>query len=651
MSYQRPTKLIIAEKPSVARDIARALGKPVSKEGYIMVDQYAVTWAVGHLFEIDDSVAPRRWSLDSLPIFPSQFRYRVTKPKQFAVIKKLLDGVELVINCGDAGREGELIVREILREAGYRGKSLRLWTSEALTPSVVRREFSRLKPSQEFDSLYYSALARQHSDWLLGINLTRLVTLKAGGQEVWSVGRVQTPTLRMVVERDKEVESFVPEKYYVVRATFKWRHTYEGMLWEDGPVKLTKEEADSIVKELDGIREGRVTSVDVKREEARPPLLHSLTSLQRESNSIYGLSAKRTLDIAQTLYESYKVISYPRTDARHLGDSNRGLARDVLKKLGREDLIPNVDKVGRRVFDSSKLTDHHAIIPLDLPPRELKEVERKVYDLIHRKFVGAFMDNHVYETIKVITMVGNRKFLSEGRRDIEMGWMSLYKEPEDIASTLPTERIEVEKVKVEAEERETEPPPRYTESTLLKEMEKLSLGTPSTRASIIETLLDRHYMRRERRSLISTQKGRELVDKLYESRVSSPEMTGEWERELEAIYTSRAGEEGYRRFMERIRAFVEEELNKLKSKEFKVSSSLRCKCGGEVKFFGKGWKCSSCNAVVWATIAGKRLTERQVSMLFEGKEVKVNGLTSRKGNKFSATLYLDGTVKFKGFGS
>ncbi|BBD72898.1 DNA topoisomerase III [Sulfodiicoccus acidiphilus] len=644
--------MVIAEKPSVARDIARALGRPVQREGYIQVGEYTVTWALGHLFEIDDSIAPKKWSLEDLPIFPEEFRYKSVKLKQLSVVRKLLEKAEVVVNCGDAGREGELIVREILREIGYKGKVLRLWTSEALTPQVVRKEFTRLRPSQEFDSLYYSALARQHSDWLVGINLTRLVTLRAGGREVWSVGRVQTPTLRLVVERDEAVESFVPQKYFVVRGRFGWSGgIYEGLLMREGIAKLNEEEATEVASKLSKVREGKVISVELREQVSKPPLLHSLTSLQREANVVYGLSAKRTLDAAQALYETYKVISYPRTDARHLGESNVQLVKDVLTRLGKEELISKVSRVGKRVFDSTKLTDHHAIIPLDRPPANLKEVERKVYDLVYRKFVGAFMDDHIYHSITVITSLGGENFLSEGKRDVQMGWMSLYREPEDNTGNLPRTEVQVENLEVEAEEKETEPPPRYSESTLLKEMERLSLGTPSTRAAIIETLLDRGYMKRERRTLVSTPKGRELVAKLRDSKVSSPEMTGEWERELERIYLARLGKDGYNQFMAKIKEFVKEELDRLKQARFEVKrEEIKCRCGGKVQFFGRGWKCDSCGSLVWSSVAGKRLTEKQIMQLFSGEEVRVRGLTSRKGTKFSATLYLEGTVKFKDFG-
>ncbi|MCY0850468.1 type IA DNA topoisomerase [Sulfuracidifex metallicus] len=676
-------KLVITEKPSVAMDIAKSLGKVERKDGYVVAGDYVVTWAYGHLLEIDDSIAPRKWSLEDLPIFPERFKYKVIdgKKSHFSLIKKLLERTDVVVNCGDAGREGELIVREILENVGYKGKTLRLWTSEALTPDVVRREFSSLKPSSQFDDLYFSALARQHSDWIVGINLTRLVTLKAKNKEVWSVGRVQTPTLAMIVKRDREIDEFKPQDYYVVIAKFaKGREEYVGYLLRQSKLKgeesnddqgaeftrLNKEEAEEIVKRLSTVKYGKVKEVIKETKREKPPLLHSLTSLQREANSLYGLSAKKTLDIAQRLYEEYKVISYPRTDARYMGESNRGLVISVLKKLGKEELIPRVYKVGKRVFDSSKLTDHHAIIPLDKFENG-NDLEKKVYYLVYRKFVGTFMDDYVYETTRVITCLGGESFVSHGKRNISLGWMSLYEAKENPLPEL-REGDEVKNADVSSEKRSTKPPAHYTDSSILKEMERLSLGTPATRASILETLLSRGYLTRKGKLLVSTEKGRELIEKLKDSKVTSPEMTGEWEKLLEGIYLQHTGEKGYQEFVSKIKEFVRSELKTLMpkledlgdkseksegidKKEIKVKgikAPLKCKCGGDVREFYKCWKCSSCKSVVWKTILGKRITERQASLLFQGREVEAKGFISKNGKKFSAKIYLDqGRVKFK----
>lgn len=716
-------KVILCEKPSVAQDIAKALGKAQKKDGYIQAGDYAITWAFGHLFEIDDEVAPKKWSLDTLPIFPEKFKYRLTKGagKQFKVIKELLKKADGVVIATDAGREGELIARLILYQAGWKDwdKTYRLWTSEALTSEVVKRELKNLKPAKDFDSLYWSALGRQHADWIVGINLTRLITLKSSDRSVWSVGRVQTPTLRLVVERDLEIERFKPEPYWIVKALFeKEGSTYEGIFIPQGSVgdndssavsgseedegtqeedrgyRLSKEEADRVLKALEKESKGVVEKVERKRKREKPPLLHSLTSLQREANKLYGFSAKKTLDVAQRLYEVHKCLSYPRTDAQYLAESSKELVKKVLLKLGRKNLIPAVEKAGKRVFNDSKLTDHHALIPLAPLPKEAKEDERKIYDLVLRRFLGAFMPDYEYETTTITTRVGDYRFLTKGRRDIQLGWKELYRE--DLKeSKLPElkEGDSVRKVKAFSERRETKPPPRYTEGALLKKMEKLNLGTPATRAYVIATLLDRSYVVRKGKALVSTPKGRELISKLSDSQVSSPEMTGEWENELESIYTGKKGHRGYESFLGNIKEFVRKEIENLKSVEItsqrqaspkmlKLAKSLaretglkvdgtgfeeikafidkalerkketleeglgRCKCGGKILPFSKGWKCDKCGAVVWNTMYGKRIGKKTALKLLQGERVFVKGLKSKNGKEYSAYMKMDeGRVK------
>ena len=708
-------KLILTEKPSVAVDIAKSLVRFDRKDGYLEAGDYAITWAFGHLFQIDDSIAPPKWDLATLPIFPEKFKYRLSNGmgKQFKVIKELLKKADEVVVNTDAGREGELIARLILLHAGWNkwDRTYRLWTSEALTPDVVRRELKNLKPAKNFDSLYYSALARQHSDWIVGINLTRLVTLKSSDGSVWSVGRVQTPTLKLIVDRDTEIENFKPQPYWVIKALFnKGGEPYEGWLLvgdaledinedgeegeegreEDRDFRLSKDKALLILKELEREPQGEVISLKRQKKKEKPPLLHSLTSLQREANRLYGFSAKKTLDIAQRLYQDHKVLSYPRTDAQHLGNSNKELVKKILRKLGKEELIGKVDAVGKRVFDDSKLTDHHAIIPLAPLPSNAKEDEKKIYHLVLRKFIGAFMPDYEYETTTVITGLGKYRFITKGKRDINLGWKVLYQEKgkEDKLPELH-EGDKVLKVNVEGEERKTKPPARYTEATLLKVMERLGLGTPATRADIINTLLERGYVVRKGKSLMSTPKGKELISKLKDSRISSPEMTAEWEKELETIYTQRKGKSGYERFLEGIKEFVKNEIENLKGREFTaprqatkkmldLAKSLaketglkvpketdfetvknfinkalkekekqlaegidKCICGGKIIPFKKGWKCSSCGAVVFSTMFGKKISRNLAVKLLKGERVLVKGLKSRNGKRYSAYMYIE----------
>ena len=566
-------KVILTEKPSVARDIAKALGKYTHDKDHIRAGEYVIVWAMGHLLEIDDSVAPQRWDLESLPIFPEKFLYRA-KNSHFFAVKNVLAQAKEVIVATDAGREGELIARLILMNSGWKAweRTYRFWTSKALTPEVVRKELKALKPIKEFDSLFWSAIARQHADWLVGINLTRAVSLKAGNG-VWSVGRVQTPTLALIVRRTIERENFKPQPYFVIKGVFsKDGRVYEGLLvFKEKEERLSEEKAREIVKELEKESTGEVVAFQEEKKREYAPPLFSLTSLQRRANEKFGWSASKTLRIAQRLYEELKCISYPRTDAQHLSEENKGLVKEVLKKLGREDLVENVDKVGKRVFDDSKLTDHHAIIPLDRLPESANEDDKKLYELIKARFFAVFMPAFEYLSFKVITKLGKYEFLSYGRKILALGWRKvepLEETQTDLSFLRKGDRVKKEKVL--AQKKFTEPPPAYTEGSLLKEMEKLSLGTPATRASIIETLKERGYVFLKGKSLIATEKGKALIKFLEGRKIIQPEMTSEWEKKLESIYTQKQGKRGYEEFLEGIKGFVKEELQLYLSKNIHV---------------------------------------------------------------------------------
>lgn len=676
-------KLILAEKPSVARDIARALGGGKQKDGYIEAGEYVITWALGHLLEIDDSIAPKEWKIENLPVFPERFSYRVkgqAQAKQLKIIKGLLKKAEELYLFLDAGREGELLGRLILIHCGWKDwdKTYRPFTSEALTPEVILRELRAKKPVKDFDSLYQCALARQHSDWIVGINLTRLVSIKAN-QGVWSAGRVQTPTLALVVERDLEIEKFRPEPYGVVKAIFsKEGKKYEATLVfkkellrdkpegdfdddeeegreEESGFRLSPEQAKKIVEELSKEKTGEVLKVIRLKKSEPPPLLHSLTSLQREANRLYGFSASKTLSVAQSLYER-GYISYPRTDAQHLAESSRDLVKRILRELGALELVEKVDKAGKRVFDDSRLTDHYAIIP-QKRGEDLSGDEKKIYELVKRKFLGAFMDSYEYELVKVFTRLGRYEFYSQGKTDLRLGWKSLYQEKEK-ETKLPhlREGDRVLKEELKALTKFTQPPPHYTEATLLKVMEKLNLGTPATRAGIIETLKERDYVRLKGKSLISTQKGRELVEKLKQSNsvLVNAELTGRWEEELESIYKKRLGYKGYQDFVERVKKLTLEEIEKLKAKSFEKRQESAGKCPvckkGEILDFPKLYRCSECGAFLWKEFMGRRIKQREALNLFAGKEIKLTGLKSKAGRRFSAVVRLEeGKVKIVGF--
>lgn len=329
------------------------------------------------------------------------------------------------------------------------------------------------------------------------------------------------------------------------------------------------EEAKKVLDEIKRIGYGEVISVKKVKKKQPPPPLHSLTSLQREANKELGFSAKKTLDIAQRLYETHKIISYPRTDSQYLANSNKDLVKQILKKLGKEELIPNVDKVGKRVFNDAKLTDHHAIIPLDKPPKNLTKDEKAIYDLIWRKFVGAFMEDYIFEITSVIIQIGKYKFGVKGKRDIQLGWKSLYKSKETEIKLPPLKKGDkIKLVNGKVEKKFTQPPPKYTEAKLLKVMEKLNLGTPATRSSIIENVIKRKYIVRQGKNLTITEKGKELIEKLKNSQITSPELTAKWESGLDNIYKKKAGYKGYQFFIEKIKEFVKTEIENLKDLEF-----------------------------------------------------------------------------------
>uniref|UniRef100_A0A7C5T1U0 DNA topoisomerase n=1 Tax=Thermocrinis ruber TaxID=75906 RepID=A0A7C5T1U0_9AQUI len=590
--------LILTEKPSVAEDFAKAL-QCRRKEGYFENGEYIITWAYGHLFEVSDENLPKRWDLNELPIFPERFEYKLRSSqagKQFKVIKGLLSQAGRVVVATDAGREGELIARLILQKAGLKdwSKVYRFWTSSALTPEVIRRELKRLKPAKEYDSLYWCALARQHADFVVGINLTRAVSLRSSGG-VWSVGRVQTPTLALVVQRDLEIENFKPKPYWVIKALFSVEgKTYEGVWFgkqsggranADEDVDEEEEEREEeevggvfdyesvkkLVEKLSAVKQAVVSRVEKKKRVEYPPPLYSLSSLQRDANRELGFSAQKTLDIAQKLYEERKAISYPRSDAEYLSESSVSLVKEVLKKLNRADLVERVEKVGRRVFDDRKLTDHHAIIPLQDEEEDWSEDEKALFRLIKRRFLAAFYEPFIALDTVVITQIAGEEFYSRGSVVLQLGYRELYGRPKDKLLPKLEKGQKVDVLKVWSEKRWTKPPPRYTEGMLIKKMEKLSLGTPATRASIIETLKERGYLVLSKKHLISTEKARELIKNLQESKIVSVEMTSEWEKELESIYKDKKGFGGYKDFLERIKTFTKEEVERIKKMSFQAS--------------------------------------------------------------------------------
>ena len=566
----------IAEKPSVAREIARILGATASRDGYIEGNGYQVTWTYGHLCTLkephDYTEAWKPWSLSRLPMIPQRFGIKLIPQehieKQFAVVQKLMQNADSIVNCGDAGQEGELIQRWVMQKAGAKCPVKRLWIS-SMTDEAIAEGFQQLKDQDDYQSLYLAGVSRAIGDWLLGMNATRLYTLKYGqNRQVLSIGRVQTPTLALIVNRQKEIEQFKPEPYWILSTT------YRDTVFSSTKGKFTKkEEGEKFLETISG-KPFTVTDVQKKNGTEQPPQLYDLTSLQVDCNKKYSMSAEQTLNIIQGLYEK-KLTTYPRVDTQYLSDDIYPKCPQTLQGLMEKYsqlLAPLGGKVlrkSKRVFDSSKVTDHHAIIPTGVPARNLTDMERNVYDLIARRFIAVFYPDCKFATTTVMGKVENIDFKVSGKTILDEGWRVVYQKAtgnQDKAESNESqdnpdnaeERTLPNFVKGESgdhvpslTEKWTTPPKFYTEATLLRAMETAGkfvedeelraalkengIGRPSSRAGIIETLFKRHYIKRERKNLIATPTGIELIDTIKEELLKSCELTGIWEKKLRDI--------------------------------------------------------------------------------------------------------------------
>ena len=558
----------IAEKPSVAREIARILGATASKDGYIEGNGYQVTWTFGHLCTLkephDYTSQWKMWSLGALPMIPQRFGIKLIEndgiKKQFAVIEKLMQNADSIVNCGDAGQEGELIQRWVMQKAQAKCPVKRLWIS-SMTDEAIAEGFQNLKDQADYQPLYLAGLSRAIGDWILGMNATRLYTLKYGqNRQVLSIGRVQTPTLALIVNRQKEIENFKPEAYYVLSTTYR-----DTVFTATKGKFATKEEGQQYLEEITG-KPFTITDVQKKNGTEQPPHLYDLTSLQVDCNKKFSMSAEMTLNVIQGLYEK-KLTTYPRVDTQFLSDDIYPKCATTLKGLrGYEALVAPLAgkplKKSKRVFDSSKVTDHHAIIPTGVPAVNLTDIEKHVYDLIARRFIAAFYPDCKFATTTVLGKVEKVDFKVTGKTILDEGWRTVYgkeKQEEDTsANDNAEERTLPVFVKGESgehtpslAEKWTTPPKFYTEATLLRAMETAGkfvdneelraalkengIGRPSSRASIIETLFKRHYIKRERKNLIATPTGVELIDLIREELLKSCELTGIWEKKLRDI--------------------------------------------------------------------------------------------------------------------
>ena len=588
-------KVCVTEKPSVARDIARLLGANDRHEGYFEGNGYQVTWTFGHLCELkepnDYTDQWKWWSLGQLPMIPQRFGIKLKDDKgieqQFKVIQSLIAGADEVINCGDAGQEGELIQRWVYQKAGCDKPVKRLWIS-SLTDESIRKGFQELKDAKEFDNLYYAGLSRAIGDWVLGMNATRLYTLKySRSRDVLSVGRVQTPTLAMIVARYREIENFVPEDYWELKTK------YRGVTFNSTRGRFkTEGEASAIVENIKQLPL-EVTSVETKKGREAPPRLFDLTSLQVECNKKFGMSADEALKTIQSLYEK-KATTYPRVDTTYLSDDIYPQVPGILQAM-----VPYANLTApllalsklpktKKVFDNSKVTDHHAIIPTNVNPATVAMTpdEKRVYHLIAMRFIAAFYPDCEFNTTTVMAQVGEYGFKATGKEILKPGWRDLFNKPgdknndddskekaedEDNGVMPHFEKGESGPHEPSVLKRTTQPPKPYTEGTLLRAMETAGktvddeelrdamkengIGRPSTRAAIIETLFKRRYIRKERKSITPTLAGIQLIDTIHEPLLKSASLTGLWEKKLREI---ERGEYSAAQFIDELKKMIGE---------------------------------------------------------------------------------------------
>ena len=691
--------LVIAEKPSVANDLTRALGKFEKNGDYFENERYVISSAIGHLVELcmpgELDKKRGKWSFQNLPIIPDRFELKPIEKTEsrYKLLKRLMKrtDVDNIINACDAGREGELIFRYLLQLSGIRKPLKRLWLQSMTQQSIVSA-FERLRTDAEMIPLAEAAVCRSESDWLVGINATRAMTAfnsKVGGFQLTPVGRVQTPTLAILVEREQRIRSFEPRTYWELFADFAVRKgTYRGRWFDEKFTKDSDDErkaerlwdraqAEAIQAKVLG-KPGEITE-EKKATSQAPPLLFDLTSLQREANSRFGFRAGQTLQIAQQLYERHKVITYPRTDSRYLPEDYPGTVKHILSSLTDPTIAPHARKVlenawvkpTKRIFDNAKVTDHNAIIPTDQSPRHLDEAQLRIFDMIARRFVAAFYPTAQFEVTTRITRVEGEAFKTEGRVIKDPGWLAVYgrqaagaDSTDAIVGLVPGEHALTRNAEVV--ESQTKPPPRFNEATLLSAMEgagKLleddelreamaakGLGTPATRAAIIEGLIFDEYINREGKELVATSKGISLITLLRGigiNLLSSAELTGEWEYQLKLMEQGRLERSS---FMAKIKELTREIVDKAKNFESDVIEGsyaiieAHCpKCGAaHLKEDYRTYRCETCDFRLFKNIASRQLDPEEVKALLNDRKVgPLTGFRSKTGKPFSATLVLN----------
>ena len=703
--------LVIAEKPSVGRDLARVLPGPFQKqEGYLEGPEHVITWAVGHLVQLaePDEYDPKykKWRMADLPIVPEKFKLLVRDErsrKQMAVVTQQLgrDDVELVVNACDAGREGELIFAYLYEKAKAKKPVQRLWLS-SMTNAAMRDALANLRPAEEFASLEQAARSRSEADWIVGMNATRAATirLRSSFDGAVSLGRVQTPTLAIIARREEEIRAFVPEPYWLVDATFVPdvngdERVYAGRYHAGAKPRIATEAEAAAIVEACRSGHGTITKLEKKEQRERAPMLYDLTALQRDANTRFGFSARRTLGAAQRLYEEHKALTYPRTSSRYLTTDMVPEIKPIAELVGAAkeyaagaayvrglDVLP----LGR-VVDDAKVSDHHAIIPTNSdsphPVDKMNDDDRRVYDMVVRRFLAVFHPEAVFENTRVETTVPaagvepGHVFRTRGKLLIVPGWRGVYGElsegeksaDDDEGADQQLPRLEQDEPvtvrEVDSERKETKPPRRYTDASLLGAMEtagklvdddelreamkESGIGTPATRAAIIERLIDVGYIERDARALVATEKGLNVIRLLDGHPLTSPGLTGDWERRLGQI---ERGEDSRKRFMTDIAGFATETVNELdaKLKDVRIPRANLgpcAVCGHDIIENRKGYSCWSredpgCGFVIWKSKAGKQLPLAVAKELIHTgyTERPVTGFRGRSGRSFRARLAL-----------
>lgn len=650
---------ILAEKPSVAREIAAVVGARTSKKGYLEGNGYCVTWAFGHLVELEEpdgyDSSLKKWSIATLPFIPQKFKLRISRQRgvgeQFRIIKSLFQHADEIVCATDAGREGELIFRYILEKSGCRNTNIkRLWIS-SLTREAIRNGLNSLRPLSQFDSLAHAAKCRSEADWIIGMNATRAYTCKySHGSGVFSVGRVQTPVLSMIVSREIEIRNFKPEPFWVLETTCR------DVLFTHEKKRFTEfAESQKIYERVQG-REVEITKVEEKEQKSPAPLLFDLTELQRTMNKICGSSATNTLKIAQKLYES-KLITYPRTDSRYLSDDIFPTCPGIIKKLHGHfpeacSGIPEITK-RKRFFNSAKVSDHHAIIPTG-HFRSLDGLEKLLFELIVNRFLAIFYPDSISQKTTVEAQCNGEVFRTKGTRLVVPGWKALLMrgKEDNEEKLLPAFSVgETGQHKPEIRQSETKPPKYYTEATLLSAMEfagkvvddeelrdalkEKGLGTPATRASIIETLVKRSYIRKENKILRPEPKGEQLITLLQgQTTLTSPELTGAWEHQLNRMAK---GEFEPSRFMEAVRGFARKIVSDVTDGNSALGLGACPQCGAAViKGTKGGYGCSAwkegCGFRFFGEQYGVKLTDDHVSaLLAKGRLPRPRKLQTLRG--------------------